>query len=378
MMNTVAPVFLLKKPLAPQIKQRQYNGRKLLVWEGRTKLASINGWVDNPRIELATKGLREKIGSRPLTQDEVYELMKGEPDVRLKELRDDILQNGLRVPLTLSHTGKLLDGNRRFFALKFALEGMDPADPNRQDLELIDVYVLTDAASEEDEHHVLVEENFSASLKIEWPDYVKALMVVNAYEEEGLTAKQIAKKFNWKPGKVNETLRIHEIISQFEVFATSAKDEEDEHGGGLGLSEREAQFIAARHYQYFNEAQKSFLEPLRTDIEFKLQFFRWIAEQKFSNFGEVRVAYKAWQDPEAKAALMQDEPSAAKAAKAILDYNSRVVKNKDEAIIRIETFAKFLRNMTAEELKLLPASAQKALRESLDLVIKMSQAASKA
>ena len=372
-MRSKPPGFLVTEP-PPHVKQRLYNGRKLLVWEGRVKVSSIEGWVENPRIDLAKRALQEKVGSRGLTQDEVFDLMKSSPDVRLKDLRDDILKNGLREPLTLSSKGKLLDGNRRFFAVKFALESMDATDPNKQDLETVLAFVLDDTATLEDEQNVLVEENFSPSLKIEWPDYVKAQMIVKA-EEEGLEIAEIAKKFNWTKGKVRETLRIRELITDFEIFATTPIDPADPSGGGLGLSEQEAQVVAAKNYQYFNEAQKSFFDPLKTNIEFKLQFFRWIYEGKFSSFPDVRIAYNAWTHPEAKSVILQSAPTSAKEARAILEYNSRVIRNTEDAARRIESFAKFLKDMTADEIKSLPLSARENLRQALLLVAKMSEAA---
>ncbi|MHA4811743.1 ParB N-terminal domain-containing protein [Flavitalea flava] len=368
-----APSFLLPKP-APVMKQRLYNGRKLMVWEGKVNVSSIQGWVDNPRIELAKKKLRSRIGERDLTQDEIFDLMKTDPDVKLGDLRDDILKNGLREPLTLSFSGTLLDGNRRFFALKYALMTMGDTYPNKQDLQMVEAYALSDTATEEDEHFVLVEENFSASLKLEWPDYVKATKIVDA-SQEGLTVDQISKKFSWAKSKIRETLKIHEIIEEFTTFATSPIDLEDPSGGGLNLSENDAERVAAKNYQYFNEAQKSFFDPLKTDIQFKIQFFKWVDEGKFSSFPEVRVAYSAWKNPEALAALMQPEPTAAKAAKAIIDYNMRVSRSTEEAAGRIETFVRFLHDMTAKEIKALPQSSREKLEESLEMVIKMSKAA---
>lgn len=371
---TTKPTVFVATP-TPQIKQRLYNGRRIVVWEGRVKVDSINGWVDNPRIELEKKKYLSKIGQRDITQEEIFTLMKNDPNVKLKDLRDDIIKNGLREPLTLSFNGKLLDGNRRFFAVKYALEGMPVTDPNRQDLESVDAHVLSEIATFEDEQNVLVEENFSASLKIEWPDYVKARKVIDAFEDDGLTIDQLSKKFSWPKTKIRETLRINEIISDFIVFATSDVDPSEEHGGGLGISEHEAETLAAKNYQFFNEAQKSFYDPLKTDIDFKFQFFRWIAESKFSSFPEVRVAYKAWQHPEAKSVLLQPDPSAAKSAKAILDYNSRVVQSSDEAAARIETFVKFLKEITAEEINKISRSTTDKLKEALDLVVKLSNAA---
>jgi hypothetical protein len=373
-MNT--PSFLLEKPEPPKIRQRLYNGRKLMVWDGRVKISSIQGWIDNPRIELAKKTWQEKIGCRALSQDEVFELMKNDPEVKLKELRDDIIKNGLREPLTLSFGGKLLDGNRRFFAIKYALESLPATDPNRQDLEVVEAHVLTNDATEEDEQNVLVEENFSASLKIEWPEYVKALMVVNAHES-GLDIDDISRKYSWAKSKIKQTLKIHQIITEYITFATSDIDMEDEYGGGFGMTEQDAENEAAKNYQFFNEAQKSFFEQLNTDIDFKIQFFKWIHEGKFSSFQEVRIAYNAWRHPEAKAALLQPDPTAAKSAKAILDYNTRVVKSTEEAVGRIDSFVKFLMEMTAQQIDVIPASSLSNLKEALNLVIKMGEAATK-
>ena len=371
---TTKPTFLLSKP-EPKIKQRLYNGRKINVWEGKAKVASVQGWVDNPRIELEKKKYLSLVGAHELTQDEIFVLMKSDPDVKLKELRDDILKNGLRDPLALAFDGRLLDGNRRFFAVKFALEGLPITDPNRQDLEVLDVHVLGEDATEEDEQNVLVEENFSASLKIEWNAYVKAKRVIQA-RDEGLDQDQIARKYSWTKTKIREAIKIDEIIKEFMIFATTDADLDDVEGGGLGLSEQAAETMVAKQYQYFNEAQKSFFEALKTDFAFKVQFFRWIAKEKFSSFPEVRIAHQAWEHPEAKAALLQPNPAAAKSAKAILDYNSRIVGSRDEVIGRIDSFVNFLKTMTANDLKSIPGTSRVQLGDALELVVRLSRAAS--
>ena len=91
------PAFVLGKP-DPALKQRQYNGRRINVIECRVKLSSIQGWIDNPRIELAKKKFQDRVGPRELTQDEIYTLMKDDEEIKLKTLRDDIMKNGLREP----------------------------------------------------------------------------------------------------------------------------------------------------------------------------------------------------------------------------------------------------------------------------------------
>lgn len=368
------PSFLLGKP-EPILRTRLYNGRRLHVWEGRAKVVEIKGWAENPRIELAKKSLQQAVGARVLQQDELYDIMKQDPEVKLAALRDDIMKNGLREPITLSFDGKLLDGNRRFFAVRYILDTIPTTDPNRQDYETIDAYVLTDEATEDDEQRVLVEENFSPSLKIEWPDYVKAMHVIKEHEA-GVDPSDIAKKFKWTASKVKETIRINQIINDFLVFATAPADPNDELGGGLGLTEQEAETTAAKNYQFFNEAQKSFFDALQTDLAFKANFFRWIQQEKFSSFPEVRIAYKAWKDPEVKAIIASSDPDAAKDAKSTLDYNSRIVRSGEEAAGRIDAFVKFLRGMKADQIKSLPSQARESLKEALTLIEKMSKAAS--
>ena len=356
----------------PQATTRLYNGRKIAVWQCRVDINLVSGWVDNPRIDVEKRRFQAMHGARELTQDEIFDIMKNTPEFKLADLRDDILKNGLREPLTLTWTGRLLDGNRRFFALKYALESLPPTDPNRQDLEKVPAYVLLENAPEEDEQNVLVEENFSASLKLEWPDYVKAQLVVAEFRSgKGLNEKQIARKFGWRKQKVVEALKIDEIIQSFMTYATDPVNPEDELGGGLGLSETEAENICAKNYQYFNEAKKSFPNQLKTEPEFAVQFFKWIHEGKFSSFPEVRIAYKAWQSPEAKAALMQPDPTAAKAAKAIIDYNSRVVKTNDEIEGRIVNFTKFIEGINVAQLQNVSAEARASFAKMVETFNKL-------
>ena len=88
---------------------------------------------------------------------------------------------------------------------------MPASDSNRAEYEKMLRYVLAEDASDEDERHVLVEENFAASLKLEWPDYVKA-MQVKVDAEAGMKAEDIAAKYSWDRSKVRETIRILEIV----------------------------------------------------------------------------------------------------------------------------------------------------------------------
>ena len=369
------PDYFEKKPM-PQEMDRPFGGKRLHAWYGFIDIEKVEGWVDNPRITLQAKKMKEMTGDRPLTQDEVFEIMKNDSKVRIKALRDDILKNGVKEPLILSKKLRLLDGNRRFFAVKLLLEGMSQTDPSRSDYSKLPVYVLSGSTSNEDEAMVLVEENFSPSHKQEWPDYVKAIFIKKDWDD-GLATDDIAVKYNWPKRKVSETLNIIKIQDDFISYAEGEVDMEDEFGGGLGLSENDAERMVSDNFQFFNEAQKSFRNQLESDIDFKINFFKWIASKKFASFPEVRVAYEAWTDPEARSVLMSDEPTAAKEAKAILDYKKRVIKGKNEAKLRVEDFIKFLDGMTTAEISGIPEATLEKLKNSMELVIKMVEASKK-
>ncbi len=342
------PSFMQKTP-EPRIVARLYKGKTIQMWEGKVKIDDIKGWAENPRIELfRSKWLRDYHGQEP-GQDDVYEIMKTERQMELNKLRDNICKNDLREPLVLTWKGKLLDGNRRFFAIRYALETLPKDHSARQNLDSVNVFVLTKESSSEDEQRILVEENFAPSLKKEWPDYVKAIKIKEAHEENGVSKADIAEKFGWTGAKVNETMRILEIVDEYKQFAQDEPDPEDESGGGLGLSESEIEEEVSEKYQHFNEAQKSFRVPLQQDIAFKLDFFRWLHEGKFTSFAQVRAAYKAWGNPEAKNILDNQKVDAGKDAKTVVDDAERAEKKRMKISYQVRHFLDFLRGLTMDD-----------------------------
>ena len=76
--------------------------------------------------------------------------------------------------------------------------------------------------------------------------------------------------------------------------------------------------------------------------------------------------------------MLQPDPTAAKSAKAILDYNDRIVKNKDEVIGRIDSFVRFLGEISANDMSALPEATKTSLEKALKLVINMSRSTEEA
>ena len=358
------PDIMLPSP-APRLEQISVNNLLIPIWSGKVKVASIKGWTDNPRIRVLVAQFRNNMGRDP-DQDDIYELMKKDEDSKLKVLRDDIMSNGVRHPVWLSKDGKLLDGNRRYFAVRYALESLPETDPRRNAISSVPAYVLTGDSDEEAERRVVVQMNFSDDLKQPWPDLVKAMMVYEDYQK-GLSEAALKAKYDWTKEKVKSAIRTYGIIEEFRTFATEEVNPEAPLAGGLGKSENEADDIANKHYQKFNEAQKSFREPLDSDFDFKRTFFRLLAGDVFKSWAEVRTAYEAYQDPSIRPVLLSGKPEAGDHARVLVESKKKglvVAASKDQ---RLREFVVFLNTLKIEAIRKLPPASftelESALRE---------------
>jgi hypothetical protein len=292
--------------------------------------------------------------------------MQAHPEFKLSALAEDIRKNGVRTPIIVSRTGTLLDGNRRFFAVRHLIQITPQNDPIFSDFKKIPMIVLGDECDSEDEERVVVHENFYANLKLPWPELVLARYVYDALQS-GESARSVAQRYEWSSAKVNETRRIMELISEFEIFATTEEPE------GLGLTDIDAERVAAERYQFFNEAQKSFYQPLQQDFAFKIQFFKWIYEGKFSSFQQVRVAWQAWGIDELRQELLSSNPEAAETVRAEIAYSQTGRSTKKNASARITEFSNFLKELKASEIAELSDNDVTKLGEISSIVQRMAK-----
>lgn len=344
------PDVLVSSPM-PRLEQISVANLPIPIWSGKVKVDSIRGWQDNPRIRVLVAQFRNNLGRDP-DQDDIYEMMKKDENSDLKRLRDDIISNGVRHPVWLSKNGKLLDGNRRFFAVRYALESLGEADHRRIAISSVPAYVLTEDSDEEAERRVVVQMNFSDDLKMPWPDLVKAMMVYEDHQK-GLSEAHLAKKYDWNSSKVKSAIRTYGLIEEFRGFATEDKNAEDPDAGGLGKSDNEANDIANKHYQKFNEAQKSFREALDTDVDFKRTFFRLLAADKFRSWAEVRTARDAWNEPSIRQVLLSPDPEAADKARIMVEAKKKGVITAISNEQRIREFSAFMDKMKMEDVRML-------------------------
>lgn len=364
---------LLQASPEPKVLQKQFHGKKLVIWEGEVEVGDVKGWTSNRRLDLEVRRFRDQHSGRDPDNDEIFAIMMSIKEFKLKELANDIRVNGVRQPIIISSKGQLLDGNRRYYAVRLILEGLKEDDPARADFEAIPAWVL-ESDKEEDEERILVQENFYPSQKVEWPYYVKAQQIYSDLQK-GDPVKSVGQRYNWSEGTVRETRRIMELIDDFMTFATTEPDEEREQEG-LGLSHIEAERIAAENYQYFNEAQKSYKNRLEQDLDFKQQFFKWIYQNKFASFPEVRIAEAAYDDATAKKILnTPDDPKSGRRARALIEYKKNFDKATEKAEENIEGFARFLEELTTAQKQELSLESLNTLENALSTVVQMIKSA---
>lgn len=365
--NTAPFPNILEANPSPRLTLKSFHGRRIQVWEGFANVNKINGWVENPRLDIELKRFRNENAGRSPNNQEILNIMVTVKEFSIKTLADDLRDNGVRQPIIISQDGRLLDGNRRYFSTLYLISKTAADDPNLQDYLRVPVWVLHETNAE-DETRILVQENFYSSLKVEWGDYVKATHIYTDLQD-GSSVVAVSQKYGWSKAKVNETKKIMELIDEFKNFAIQPGDD------GLAIDELEAEQIAAEKYQFFNEAQKSFYTALSSNYEFKTQFFRQIASNIFSSFQEVRIAWDAWQDLQAREILEGGTPGAAKKAKALLDYKNFHTTGLSKAGDTIDGFVKFLNQLTSAQMTALTPENLNQLAECLQRVIDMTNAA---
>lgn len=365
-----APAFLKDHSTTPVT--RLYHGATVQLWHGKVRLSDVEGWADNPRLALEMKKWQSDFGDQGISQDALYKMMKDTDDIQLKKLAGDIRVNGLREPIVLTFAGKLLDGNRRFFAVKLAHDTTEDLAKKRE-LEMITAFVLMENATERDEHNILVQENFSPSLKMEWPAYVKAEQIRQAYRDHGMNVKEIAESFGWNTNKVRETIKIGAITDAFIGYATGDANSEE---GGLSMSALEAENVVAAKYQFFNEARKSFEKPLQEDADFAELFYKRVAQEGFfSSWNEVRCAHQGYKHPIGKPLLEKGDAGAGKDLKALIQLQKSNLKKHQSNEDRIKEFIKFLKELTAEEMREITEDFYTNLQDALALVQKLVKTA---
>ena len=197
------------------LETRRFHRREARVWVGEVEHGTIKGWIGNPRTEMHAQQFKD-LNLREPTDEEMFEMVLADDDkkegLKIKELSASIRQSGIRVPIVLTASGKLLDGNRRYYSNKLALRDSPAGEKDR--FKYVPAMVLADEEDAELEDAIITEFNFASDFREEWPYFVKAFRVY-ADHVRGVPNKELEEKFGEPWRLLSKWVKAAELCDRF-------------------------------------------------------------------------------------------------------------------------------------------------------------------
>ena len=300
-----------------KIETVRFNGVPVSLHRTQGNPRRIRGWVENPRVEMIINRWRRR-GHRSRdaypTDEEFLELMleddslsRNNSTFAIEELGEDIKRNGVRDPIIVTWNGKLLDGNRRKFAVMWALSDRGSADPaQRQLLESVPMLVLPEGATESHEKVILIQENYADSLKRRWPEVITNGALYERYQDlsEQLPNESdldIRRRLRDEFPRFNTT-EIRNRIETWQLILEFQGEYSDD------IDEDELERLTNDRFQYFRQANDTFRRrEVFSEPEFRDLLFRGIHHGLFPSFASVRNLEDIYRSPKATEVFARGE-----------------------------------------------------------------------
>ena len=369
----------------------RFNAMPVAVYRTYGDPRMIRGWVDNPRVEMIINRWRLR-GHRSSDaypdDDELLNLMLDDDVLNrrarnrafdIQELGEDVKLNGVREPLIVTWNGKLLDGNRRKFAVMWALSDRGGANPaQRQLLQSVPMLVLPMNASQSDERVILIQENYADSLKRPWPQVITNGALYEKYQElsEQLPNEpelEIRKRLRDEFPRFSTT-EIRDRVETWQLTLEFRGDYIDD------LDDDELARLINDRFQYFRQAHDTFRgRDFFNEPEFRGLLFKGIHHGLFPSFASVRNLEDIYRSPRATDIFLRGEgmSSAEKRAnfRAARDEAGRERAEKELSVEnRLESMIDFLDGITSTQLANLSVSMVERLQDVLQRVIAQAEA----
>ena len=293
-----------------------FHEREVAVNEGFVRTRDILVWGENERIDIHLNQFRQANDRLP-TASELLDIMLGhlklpgiteEDQFEIRDLARSIAVNGIRKPPIIDVDGTLLDGNRRVSACHHILNSPDFTSEEKQRVEWLQVWQLTEHATEADREAVIVSLNFEPDYKQDWPAYVKARKVHEYWQamlalepranpnstRQSEMKRTIARRFALSMNEVNRYIQMVDLVDDFEDYH---------------ISERKKDKYAVKHcaehyFQYFDELGKGksaggVYWSLNQDEAFKHLVYDLLYDGKFQNWNKIRDLKHVYQNEDA-------------------------------------------------------------------------------
>ena len=303
----------------------------------------------------------------------------------IERIAENIARNGVQEPIVLYSStegrGELWDGNRRFFGVRHIMKDAELLKI-REQAKWIPALVVTPTGSAEDDlqikQNIITELNFVEKDHIPWPAYVKAEEVYTKYTrmiqkdptDPGLLrrAKEVlGEEYGLKGWRVADRwIKMYGLALQFKEY----HEEEHEREGvevDLKIQER---------FEYFDEMSKPGVwGAIKDDPDARDEVFRWLWDEKFKAFPDVRMVPKILADPVARRQANADDSDAVRRAITTVYANDPTrAKDKEAADEKIKQFAAWLDSFKRSDFKQLNAESLQKLRGILADVVKILEA----
>ena len=362
----------------------RFNSVPIILYRTDADPFSIRGWTDNPRVKLVLNRWRNKNHMSPDAvpdDEEMLELMLEDDDrnrtnqtFAIMDLGDDVKRNGVREPIIVTWQGKLLDGNRRKFAVMWALSKRGGASSEHlQLLKRIPMLVLRREASADEEQSILIQENYADSLKAKWREVVTNGQLYNRYgelsdrfsNEDDLSIRQRLREEFPRFGvtEIRDRIATWNLIEEFRV----------EYGGEIDEDDLEA--LIDDNFQSFRQAHDTFRNKNEfKDAEFRELLFRGIRHGLFPSIASVRELDDIHQSKRATEVFLEGEGMSAAQRRMnfrrVRDEAGRERANRELTLARrIEDAVVFLDGITSIQLSEISAELRKRLEDALQRIV---------
>ena len=386
-MSNHRPAFVLED--APwDLVQIRFNGVPITLCRTVGDPSQINGWTNNPRIEMILRRWRNAGHRSPDAypdDEEMLELMLRDDDIsrrptfQIKDLGEDVKRNGVREAIVATWDGLLLDGNRRKFAVMWALSEKGGArHDQRQLLERIPILVLPENATEADKKSIVIQENYAPSLKEPWPEVVTNGALYSKYVELSALATsdddlQIRQKLRdefprFGVTEIRDRVETWRVIEEFRAEYNDDMDPDD--------MER----LINDQFQYFRQANDTFRRrDCYGNPEFRDLLFTGIRHDLFPSFASVRELGDLFESPDASEVFLRGEGMSSGQKRdnfrLARDVAGRDRANSQQTIEnRLESIIQSIDELTSVDLAKIPPSLRSRLENTLQRIIAQATA----
>lgn len=329
-------------------KEQIFHNAKINICEMDVPFEKIKFWEGNLRTLLAFEILKDEKGQSitDLGLEEVTKFLAKRSELELSKLAKNINNNGVRVPLIITSEGKLLDGNRRFFACSILFHKYKKENKEIPGiLKKIPVWVVrAEDLDEGKERKILAETNFVKELKVPWSLDVKAKVIHELYEElkeKGKSPEEIYLEISdlYSLNKSVAKSYIDTIELTTEYLQRAADDKQKDFKLREILLSKFVYF-----WEFHNKActGRGQLDE-RELLEVKPLFFDMIEHGRFKNLKQIEPMIRSYREDDLWAMLK--ESCGVKIDEAVIFYNERkTIKSSED---KVRNFLRWLKESEA-------------------------------